>query len=254
MASATLATLLSCITHHPGLTAVCTTYLMSDSDTLLSPLDVSVEEQEPLVHASSGALTPVPGSSHSLWMMYMGDMVTSPGLQILALAHTSWEAGNLRPGRRQDSSNRTEARSRDSHLNIQYSIYTMCWCYDDYNCVYYSETCGIEDPDTQTVVITGGYLTGRLSIMNTVSLYGIQGWIEDLPSLNYNRYQHACSSYMSGGSRVRDYMKEKLECKSFQCLILTISTLRCSWSLGAAQIGWEHWTPLRRMTPVWEAG
>ena len=240
------------ISQHPEPPACCQPGKMTDGSTPWRTVDSCVEGMTPVQVACSGAQSMEPGRSISPWMLK--DIIMSPGLQILALAHTSWEAGNLRPGRRQDSSNRTEARSRDSHLNIQYSIYTMCWCYDDYNCVYYSETCGIEDPDTQTVVITGGYLTGRLSIMNTVSLYGIQGWIEDLPSLNYNRYQHACSSYMSGGSRVRHCMKEKLECKSFQCLILTISIFRCSWSLGAAQIGWEHWTPLRCMTPVWEAG
>ena len=66
------------------------------------------------------------------------------------------------------------------------------------NCVYYSFACAIEDPDTQTVVITGGWWT-----RTTVSVYGLQGWVEDLQPLNIRRYWHACSSYMSAGTRVR---------------------------------------------------
>ena len=65
-------------------------------------------------------------------------------------------------------------------------------------CVYYSRACAIEDPDTQTVVITGGDYT-----LTTVSVYGLKGWVENLEALNYGRYGHACSSYISGGSRVR---------------------------------------------------
>ena len=41
--------------------------------------------------------------------------------------------------------------------------------------------------------------------MTTVSLYGVQGWLEDLPSLNTGRSWHACTSFKSGGSRVRLY-------------------------------------------------
>ena len=65
-------------------------------------------------------------------------------------------------------------------------------------CVYYRDSCAIDDPDTQTVIITGGYKT-----RTTVSVYGLQGWVEDLQPLNTERYFHACSSYKSGGNRVR---------------------------------------------------
>ena len=69
----------------------------------------------------------------------------------------------------------------------------------DFNCVYYSHACSIEDPDNQRVVITGGQYTNT-----TVSVYGLQGWVEDLQPLNIGRYQHACTSYASGrSSRVR---------------------------------------------------
>ena len=67
--------------------------------------------------------------------------------------------------------------------------------------IYFSLSCAIENPETNTVVISGGYLTN--STMTTVSIYGIQGWMEDLKSLNTGRCSHACSSYMSGAIRVR---------------------------------------------------
>ena len=66
------------------------------------------------------------------------------------------------------------------------------------NCVCYSYGCAIDDPDTQTVIITGGGWT-----RSTVSVYGLQGWVEDLQPLNTGRYFHACSSYKTGGTRVR---------------------------------------------------
>lgn len=53
-------------------------------------------------------------------------------------------------------------------------------------------------PDTEdTVVLTGGVVTQA-----TVSVYSLQGWQEDLSPLNTGRFQHACSSYMSGGRRM----------------------------------------------------
>ena len=64
--------------------------------------------------------------------------------------------------------------------------------------ILFRDACAFEDLETITVVITGGKFT-RI----TVSVYGLQGWIEDLQPLNIGRFHHACSSYMSGGSRVR---------------------------------------------------
>lgn len=63
----------------------------------------------------------------------------------------------------------------------------------------WSRSCAIEDPDTDTVVITGGYYT-----MATVSVYGLQGWLEDLSSLNIGRREHACTSFVSNGYRVKN--------------------------------------------------
>ena len=64
--------------------------------------------------------------------------------------------------------------------------------------VYFSNACAIEDPDTETVVITGGYYTSG----TPVSVYGHQGWVEDLPHLNTGRLYHACTSYKTSGTRV----------------------------------------------------
>ena len=64
--------------------------------------------------------------------------------------------------------------------------------------VYFSLACSIEDPDTETVVITGG-----VSTLTTVSVYGRQGWKRDLRPLNDGRLNHACTSYKTAGTRVR---------------------------------------------------
>ena len=64
--------------------------------------------------------------------------------------------------------------------------------------VYYRNACAI--PDTDTVIIIGG-----LHTKTTVSRYSVQGWQEDLPALSTGRRNHACTSFMSGGRRVRKY-------------------------------------------------
>ena len=60
---------------------------------------------------------------------------------------------------------------------------------------------------TLTVVITGGLTEYPprypYPATATVSVYGLQGWMEDLQPLNIGRFLHACSSYVSGGTRVR---------------------------------------------------
>ena len=62
--------------------------------------------------------------------------------------------------------------------------------------IFYRQACAI--PDTGTVVITGGEYT-----YTKVSRYSVQGWQEDLPALSTGRRNHACTSFMSGGRRVR---------------------------------------------------
>merc|ERR1711971_1040605 len=52
-------------------------------------------------------------------------------------------------------------------------------------------------PQEDSVIVTGGVDT-----KNTVSVYNVEGWQEDLPPLNNGRSRHACSSYWSGERRV----------------------------------------------------
>ena len=57
---------------------------------------------------------------------------------------------------------------------------------------YLSSACAIAAGDA--VVITGGaWVDGQ--DYKTVSVYTVDGWQEDLPSLNIGRTDHACSSY-----------------------------------------------------------
>ena len=60
------------------------------------------------------------------------------------------------------------------------------------------DVCSIADPATNTVVVTGGVYTETV-----VSLYGEEGWVKDLPSLNQGRNYHACAAYYrDDGDRV----------------------------------------------------
>ena len=61
---------------------------------------------------------------------------------------------------------------------------------------YLSSACAIAAGDA--VVITGG-----IGDYKTVSVYTVEGWQEDLPSLNIGRIRHACSSYLLDERRVR---------------------------------------------------
>ncbi len=76
-------------------------------------------------------------------------------------------------------------------LNAERLLLKVCYI------VYYSRGCAIPDPNTDTVVVTGG-----VNPLTRVSVYSVKGWKEDLPSLNTGRWYHACTSYMSGGKRV----------------------------------------------------
>ena len=49
------------------------------------------------------------------------------------------------------------------------------------------------DLTSDSVIITGGDFT-----RNTVSRYGVLGWVEDLPSLVVGRESHGCGSYFRG--------------------------------------------------------
>ena len=65
---------------------------------------------------------------------------------------------------------------------------------DDYD----REACAIDDPDTETVVITGGNPD-----TDTVSVYGLNGWQRDLAPLRIGRRHHACSSFTTSDNKVR---------------------------------------------------
>ena len=68
------------------------------------------------------------------------------------------------------------------------------WFYLKYN---FSAACSIPDPDTDTLVITGGRYSGK-----TTSLYNKTGFVEYLGELNFKRHEHGCTSYVSDGIRV----------------------------------------------------
>ena len=192
--------MLSCISRHPGPPALCPGYpdtSGADSTTQWRRVDFSAEDLGLLLAVSSGTQSMGTGSSHSLWMWR--DLITSPGLLSLPAGHTSWEV--VLAGLRPPLSNQMGARRQASHLNMIQSMYNMLYMCDinsDCNCLYYSYACAIEDPDTQTVVITGGFDTPT-----TVSVYNVDGHKEDLATLNTGRHSHACTSYMSAGTRVR---------------------------------------------------
>ena len=46
-------------------------------------------------------------------------------------------------------------------------------------------------------------LTGGGDTRTTVSRYGKDGWVKDMPSLNQGRYSHGCAAFMIGSERVR---------------------------------------------------
>ena len=62
---------------------------------------------------------------------------------------------------------------------------------------YFRSACAIPDPDSSSVIITGG-----VGQYGNVYRYTMAGWAGALPSLNTGRYWHACGSYVTHDSRV----------------------------------------------------
>ena len=66
--------------------------------------------------------------------------------------------------------------------------------------------CSIPDPETDTVIITGGNLysspTPRYKL---TSLYNEEGWVENFGNLTYERKYHGCTSYVADQKRVQNY-------------------------------------------------
>jgi len=60
--------------------------------------------------------------------------------------------------------------------------------------------CSIPDPETDTVVITGGYYYS--SSQKNTSVYNENGFVEDLGDLNNQRSYHGCTSYIADKKRI----------------------------------------------------
>ena len=182
--------------HSPGHRALCPSSLMRDSGTQWT-ITFFAEEPGQKTPASFGDPTPAPGRSCSLWTLI--GMRTSPGHQSLEWVLSSWEVRSVQL--QLLWSKMMEPKSQPSHLNM---IHCKCFrnavmLFAVCNCVFYRQACAITDSDT--VVITGGWNT-----LKKVSRYSVQEWQEDLPNLITGRMNHACTSYLSGGRRVRKYM------------------------------------------------
>ena len=61
-------------------------------------------------------------------------------------------------------------------------------------------SCGITDPDTDALIITGG-----MTAETDTSLYDENGFIEPFGTLNHKRRWHGCTSYVTNKKRV--YLK-----------------------------------------------
>ena len=59
--------------------------------------------------------------------------------------------------------------------------------------------CSIPDPETDTVIITGGY---NDSPWRRTSVYNENGFVENLGDLNYPRFLHGCTSFIADNKRV----------------------------------------------------
>ena len=62
--------------------------------------------------------------------------------------------------------------------------------------------CSIPDPETDTLVITGGNTIYQTSDNNKItSLYNEDGFVEYLDNLNYPRLHHGCASYIAANKK-----------------------------------------------------
>jgi len=65
----------------------------------------------------------------------------------------------------------------------------------------FREACAFSDPDTDTVITTGGWWQG--DYLAFVTRYNVDGFVEELPQINIARNEHGCSSYLdSEGNKV----------------------------------------------------
>ena len=88
----------------------------------------------------------------------------------------------------------------------------------------FREACAISDPDTDTVIITGGWYGVYLSF---VTRYNVDGFDEKLPTINVARNGHGCSSYLdSEGHKVKENMKISIidTYSVFRCCLYMVAT------------------------------
>ena len=64
--------------------------------------------------------------------------------------------------------------------------------------------CSIPDPETDTVVITGGNLNDPN--FKITSLYNENGFVKDIGMLTFKRYRHGCTSYVADQKRVNEFI------------------------------------------------
>ena len=68
--------------------------------------------------------------------------------------------------------------------------------------IYFSAGCSIELEDK--VILTGGVIDGVDS--STVSIYDNNGWLRDLPNLQYTRRNHGCGHYVNDRNKIVSWL------------------------------------------------
>ena len=56
-------------------------------------------------------------------------------------------------------------------------------------------SCAIEDPKSDSIIVTGGFDDSNSKSSNLVIRYGKDGFIEYLPRMKKARYLHGCAGY-----------------------------------------------------------
>ena len=97
----------------------------------------------------------------------------------------------------------TKERARNTSTIIQPGIYSGPYFNFTLKYPLYA-ACSIPDPETDTVVITGGNYDSKPTNRIT-SLYNEDGWVADFGNLNYPRRFHGCTSYVANKKRVTNY-------------------------------------------------
>ena len=85
--------------------------------------------------------------------------------------------------------------------------------------ITFSDACTIQLEDW--VVVTGG--TDRPD--STVSVYDVNGWVEDLPDLNQGRDEHGCGYYVDSSNNIVSLQLEDLKTSLFHLF----QGLSCNW-------------------------